>query len=263
MSIDLLFAPSPVTDLLSVPTTAEAQAQAANFSIDDYGRDEGVYQVLSPSYPAPQFLRQYNYLAQALRECSTLCRLEGRPFRAVRWGREGAGARGGVPCKACCPSPPGARFPRKRYSSCGCLEGFPELASIAEFRPDGQQLVWGPGCCKGRLVGGPNYAVSHTPFVRTYVKPKDRVRYTQGMAALQYIAGHTGQRAYLCSGLLADCKSDDPSKWVPMVYVDPGGIVRRYDRKLGNEVGTSVMNADQLREYYAMSRGRSTLPKGA
>jgi hypothetical protein len=262
MSIDLLTARDPDIDLLSVPTTAQAQAQAGNFSIDDYGRDEGVYQVVSPSYPAPQFLRQYSLLAQALRECSTLCRLEGKPFRAVRWGREGAGANGGVPCKACCPRPPGSRFAHTPYSMCGCLPGYPSVRSIAEFRPDGQRIVFGPNG-QPQLVGSPNYVVAHTPFVRTYVPDKDRVTYAQGMAALQYIANHRGARAYLCSGLLADCKSTDPTNWVPMVYADPGGVVRRYPRIKTNEVGTSVMNADQIREYFAMSRGASTLPMGA
>lgn len=252
--------------LIDVPDTAVAQAAASNFSIDDYGRDEGVYQVVVPSYPAPRFLKQYNYLAQALRECETLCRLEGKPFRAVRWGREGAGAAGGVPCKACCPRPPGSRFPSTplRYSNCGCLDGFPNLKSIAEFWPDGRRLVFtGRGCCSRRVVGAPNYIVAHTPFVRTYVPEHKRLRYTQGMAALQYLANHSGKRSYLCSGLLNDCKSLDPKLWTPVVYVDPGGIAKRYGSPRSNEVGAHKMNAAEYREYVAMSEGRSTLPVGA
>lgn len=251
--------------LLNVPTDARSQAQAANFSTDDYGRDEGVYQVVSPSYPAPQFLRQFANLRQALRECDTLCRLEGRPFRAVRWGREGSGAAGGVRCQACCPRPPGSKLPsnRHRYSTCGCLEGFPNVTSIAEFRPGGQRIVFGPNCCSKRIVGTPNYVVAHTPFVRTYVPDKNRLRYTQGMAALQYLAGHSGKRTYLCAGLLDDCNQRDPKLWTPVVYVDPGGYVKRYAPKLGNEVGVSTVNAAQFRELVAMADGRSTLPMGA
>lgn len=243
-------------------TSAQGQSQAANFSIDDYGRDEGVYQLVSPSYPAPRFLRQYNYLRKALRECSTLCRLEGKPFRVVRWGREGAGADGGVPCQACCPRPPGSRFPHTPYGSCcNGFEGYPDLTSVAELRPDGQHVVF-EGCCGRRLVGRPNYVVAHTPFVRTYVKDKDRLTYTQAMNAIQYIATH-GKRAYVCSGLLTDCKEHDPLLWTPVVYVDPGGIIRRYPKELGSEVGVSVMSPALFREYVAMGRGRSTWPHGA
>lgn len=251
--------------LIDLPTDARTQAAAENFSIDDYGRDEGVYQVVVPSYPAPKFLRQYNYLAQALRECDTMCRLEGKPFRAVRWGREGSGAAGGVPCKACCPKPPGSKFPHTPlYSSCSCLEGFPNLKSIAEFQPGGRRIVFGGrGCCNGRIVGAPNYVVAHTPFVRTYVPEQQRVRYQQGMAALMKIANSSGKRTFLCSGLLADCRTRDPKLWTPVVYVDPGSYAPRYVYTKGNEVHASPMNAAQFREYVAMADGRSTLPIGA
>lgn len=250
-------------DLRTFSSSAQAEAAQADFSIDDYGRAESgnnrPYQVIMPAYPAPQFLGRFEYLDAALRECKTLCQLQGKPFRVVRWERTGSGARGGVPCKTCPPPKPVARFPGHVKS--GCLHGYPDATPIAELHPSGQNIVFDK-CGRGRLVGRPDYVVSHTPFPREYRPGPLKQRYLEAVKTGQLIARRTGRRAYICSGFGAKCKGRGPH-WVPVVYVDPGGLVKRYP---DTPQGTTIVNPvspGYLRELIAESRGATFLGQGA
>lgn len=252
-----MFEASPID-----PFSEKAVAAKAGFSVSDYGRQgtEGPYQVVMPTYPAPKWLRRFAALGPALRECSTLCQLKGKPFRVVRWGREGSGARGGIPCPAC-RVPPQSRFPRPvpcRRGK-GCLPGFPDAHPIAEYRPNGQQIVY-DASGKGQVVGRPNYVVSHNPFPRLYRKEAYPQRYLDAVASAQRLARGSGRRTFVCSGF-----GSKPStkRGVPVVYVDPGGLVKRYPDE---ETGTTVVNQVSPRYFQqlvAESRGRSYLGQGA
>lgn len=119
--------------------TREGEAYEAQFSTSDYGRvgDQRPYQIVFPSYPAPKFLSRYQYLADALRECDTLCQLKGQPFRLMKWG-------GPYPCYPCRASKVGKPLPSMRIHSPGALEGFPEATPVADFKPTGTRIVYGP-----------------------------------------------------------------------------------------------------------------------
>jgi len=237
-----------------------AGAKASDFSIDDYGDGGAVgpFQIMEPSYPAPKWLNRYVYLDKALRECQTLCTLRGRPYRVVRWGREGAGAKGGIPCKTCRPVPGDARFP-KHQKCASCNGGGGAIAHpIAEFQPGGRRIVYDANG-NAKIVGKPDYIVSRNPFPRTY-RPRAPVQsYTEAIRAGQWLANREGKRVFLCSGFGADCKS---KVGTPVVYVDPGGLARRYDNR---EVGTVIVNPvtpEYFQELVAESRGRSYLGFG-
>lgn len=238
--------------------SAEAEAAQAQFSIDDYGRvgDQRPYQIIEPAYPAPKFLERFAYLGDALRECKTLCRLQGKPFRVVRWGREGAGARGGVGCSPCKRQRPVARFPLT-----GCLQGYPDATPVAEARPNGQHIVFD---CRGnpQLVGKPAYAVSGNPFPREYDPRPVTQRYLQAIKTAQDLVRRRKKRAYIVASFAA--KGSRSSKyWVPVVYVDPGGL-RKVQDDAG--VGTTVVqpiSRQHFRELIAQSKGASFLGQGA
>lgn len=257
------------TGLPDLPTyldSARGEAAQSMFSIDDYGRAESSinrpFQVVQPAYKAPEFLGRFAYLEEALRECKTLCHLEGKPYRVVRWGeRVGSGAHGGVPCRQCKPSKPVARFPDHIPAGSGCLEGFPEAKPIAEVRPNGQSVVFNK-CGNGTLVGRPNYIVSHTPFPREYHPGPLPQRYIEAVKTGQLLARRTGKRAYICSSMGAPCNRRNPAHWVPVVYVEPGGLAKRYPNI---PQGTTIVNPvspGYLRELIAESRGATFLGQG-
>jgi hypothetical protein len=255
------------TGLPDLPTwaqSARAEAAQADFSIDDYGRAESSinrpFQVIQPAYGAPRFLKRFTYLGEALRECKTLCHLEGRPFRVVRRERVGSGARrGGVPCKTCGPPKLLSKFPAPVSS--GCLHGYPDAKPVAEVRPGGQAVVFDK-CGRGRLVGRPNYTVSHTPFPREYHPGPLQQRYVEAVKTGQLLARRTGRRAYICSDFGAKCEGRNPKHWVPVVYVEPGGLAKRYPNIPTGTTITNGVSPSHLRELIAQSRGATFLGQG-
>lgn len=256
------------TGLLDLPTylnSAQAEARQADFSIDDYGRegDQRPYQIVYPAYDAPKFLEQYVDLGKALRMCKTLCHLKGRPYRVVRWERTGSGARpGGVPC-APCAGRPMSRFPSRVNGTRTCgLSGLEAagMKSIAEFHPDGRVLVFDK-CGKAQVMGRPNYYVSANPFPRELRPQQLPQQYTEAVKTAQLLADRRGVRTYVCSGFGADCKKT--KQLVPVVYVQPGGLVRRFDNKPTGTTGVTPINESYFRELVAESRGATFLGQGA
>jgi hypothetical protein len=260
--------------------SARVDAQQAQFTPYDYGRvgDQRPYQVVMPSYGAPQFLSTFARLDDALRECKTMCGYEGRPFRLMRWGAR-------VPCYPC-----GKRrtagLPRgQAIFSSGALEGYPEATPIAEARPEGV-FIYGP---KGEqfLAGQPNYIVSRKAFPPsnciysananatgpdgTNVIAAPPQRYVEAVQSAQYLANHEGRRAYVCAGFGSSCEKRDASKWMPVVYAQPGGLVARYpyERDFGKGTvygSTSItrnVTPEEFRELIAESEGASFLPFGS
>lgn len=234
------------TDIPAYLMTKEGEAASSNFSVTDYGRvgDQQPYQIVLPSYPAPQFLQTYSNLNKALRECGTLCQLSGKALRLVKWGSR-------LPCLPCGPKKRLNKLPSLRVRrSPGALEGYPDASPVADMSPSGRVIVYGPDGTP-QIVGAPNYVVSRDAWPAaacgTMGSPgsamgvgvpgsRVRQRYIQAVQSAQYLANAEGKQAYVCSGFGADCKGRNPKKWVPVVYVQPGGLVRRYadDMPIGN-----------------------------
>jgi len=239
--------------------SAEAAAAQAMPSVDDYGKaDDGPYQVVQPAYPAPIWLGHFTSLVPALRECSTLCTLKGRPFRVMSWNREGAGNRGGVPCGPCGASARISRWPR-RVTGPGCLDGFEDAMPVAEARPGGQWVVY-DGCGNERLVGSPGYVVSHTPFPRLYQKESYPQRYIEAVKTAQLLSSSSGRRTFVCSSFGAKCNG---GRGVPVVYVDPGGYRQRYDEIPMGTVSVKPVSPGYFKELVMESAGGTYLGQGA
>lgn len=223
------------------PFSEREIAAKAGFSVDDYGKaDSGPYQVVMPTYPAPKWLRRFNALGPALRECSTLCQLRGQPFRVMRWGQEGSG-KAGSPCAPCARRFT-ARFARpvRGFGCCGTgyLEGYPDAHPIAEFKPGGQKLVFN-NAGESRIVGRPNYVVSSNPFPRLYRPEKYSQRYLDAVTTAQKIAQASGNRMFVSDGR------------TPVAYVEPGATT------------VNQVSPEYFQELVAQSRGRSYLGQGA
>jgi len=241
--------------------SAEAEAAQSNFSVSDYGRegDNRPYQVLRPAYPAPEFLQRFNRLEDALQECKTLCHLEGKPFRVVRWERTGSGARKPVPCHPCASRARFSRFPRLRDS--GCLDGFDSAVPIAEIHPDGRRIVYE---CDGspKIVGQSDYVVSRIPFPEEHQFETLPQRYLEAVKSAQVLARRRGTRAYICSSFGQPCTRRNKKLWVPVVYVQPGGLRERYDTTLTGTVTVTPVSPAYFRELLAESRGATFLGQG-
>lgn len=274
-----MFAATPLD-----PFSEKAIAAQAGFSIDDYGKaDEGPYQIVMPTYPAPVWLRRFAALGPALRECSTLCALKGKPFRVVRWGREGSGARGGIPCAACARTTPNtaSRFPRNRglsglgacagcsdskpcvgcktCASCGkrgsgYLKGFPNAHPVAEFRK-GQRLVFNAQGVP-QLVGRPNYVVSHNPFPRTYKREIYPQQYLEAVRAAQVLTSNTGKRLFVVAAVPGQTGT-------PVAYTDAQYGLTGLGGLGSGTVVVRPVSPEYFQELVAESRGRSYLGQGA
>lgn len=248
-------------DSTSVPseTSVRLEAQQGQFTNEDYNRqgDTRPYQVVMPAYPAPKFLKTFTNLRAGLRECQTLCRVTGRPFRLVKWGSR-------TPCVPC-ETPQTAKLPHFVVRSKGALAGFPEAVPIAEVDPRKGVFVYGPQG-EEMLVGSPNYTASRTPFP-TSPEPGTPInqRYLQAVKTAQFLAGRTGERTYVCAGFNTPCKRS--KKFVPVVYVEPGGLVPRYEDGLplgpgattsmgSTSIATPVSPAE-FRKLLAISEGQT------
>lgn len=251
-------------------TMMEREAAREDFSTDDYGRegDQRPYTAVIPAYPTPRFLQSYYDLGTAVRDCKRTANNTGCGVRVIRWGRN-------KPCvalKGTCLNKSAAQLPSmKFYASPGALEGYPEATPIADVLPNGKVIAYTPDGGK-RVVGDKNYILSPVPVppsdVVNEARPPEK-RYDEAVEAAQFLAGNTGQRIYVCSGFNADCKQN--KLWIPMVYVEPGGLVARYPLRIGHfgkstkgsMVVTNPVSPEEFRELIAISEGRTLVPHDA
>lgn len=262
----MLSASEPTFDL----ATREGEAAQSQFATRDYGRvgDQRPFQVVFPAYPAPKFLSRHMFLQEALHECGTLCQLKGKPFRLVKWGAR-------VPCFPCKTQNRGQyhRLPSLRIHSPGALAGFPEATPIADFDPKTGVVVYGPDG-QPKRVGDPNFIVTRAPFPPPTLLanwPPLPQRYLEAVQSAQYLASTTGKNTYLCSSMGGDCNRPNSAtqKWVPVVYVQPGGLVRRYHSELelpnsphGSQVATTPVTESEFQELLRQSAGASRMAFG-
>jgi len=239
-------------------STARAESRQAQFSVEDYGYvgDQQPYQIVYPAYKAPVFLQRFATLDQALRECRTLCRLEGVPFRLVKWGKPVR-----TTCKDC-DFDATNQLPNVRIQGMGVrkgADGRPRIARpIAQVHPDGAMEVWDKKGKKARMVGEQDFVVSPA---RTF-QGEHRItvpNYFEAVKSAQYLASHSGKRAYICTR--SKCK--DGKKWVAVAYVQPGGLRRKNPLKRGPETVVSPVTSNMMRQLEMESRGGTILGQGA
>lgn len=253
----------------SAIATAEGESAQAQFSPYDYGKvgDQRPFQIVYPTYPAPTWLNQFAKLGDALRECGTLCQSYGVPFRTVKWG-------GKIPCMPCKQKIRDNRLPSVKVYSQGALQGYPEAIPVAEVRPDGTSLIFAPDGST-RLANRRDFYVRQgnlgeivSPFSANNPPPLSQ-SYVEAVKSAQWLAGNAwGQPAFVCSGFGAACKGQ---KGVPVVYVQPGGLARRYPQEIqannfgsstseGSIVITQPVTPEMFQQLIALSEGGNNLP---
>lgn len=246
--------------------SAREQARYEQATTYDYGRvgDQQPYQIVFPAYKAPKFLETFHTLEQALRECGTLCRLKGIPFRLVKWG-------GKIPCVPCGSKIRDNRLPGfKVVYSKGALAGFPDAMPIADFLPNGEKVVYGPNG-EEKKVGAASFAVSASPYpaVGRYNPRPPTMRYLDAIRSAMYLAENSGRTAYLVSNFGAEAVSN--AGWFPVVYVQPGGAVSLYPHELdlgpgsipNNTNAVTNVSPSEYSELIAESRGATYTGQGA
>jgi len=255
---------SEITTAPQALSPAASLAADAQFSTSDYGAvgDQRPYQIVQPAYPAPRFLARYSNLSNALRECGTLCQLTGQPFRLVKWG-------GRLPCYPCRSRKTANSLPSVRIHSPGALAGYPNSAPVADFTPGGTTVYDRNG--QPHVIGAPGFVVSRTPFPATSVSTKGPLpqRYAEAVRTAQLLSAATGRTTYICSSLGANCDPKNKQQ-IPVVYVEPGGLVKRFPSDLtltgstpGSIAATTSVTEDEFRELVRQSAGQSRLGQGA
>ena len=256
----------------SATLTPEAESYQAQFTPYDYGRvgDQRPYQVVYPSYPAPEWLDQFASMKDALSKCDTLCQRYNAPFRAVKWG-------GRIPCFPCAQKIKDNRLPSIKIYSKGALEGYPEAIPLAEVRPNGERLIFAPDGST-RLANRRNFYV-RTGGLSEVIEPfnsKDppplSQTYVEAVKSAEWLASHDwGKPAWVCSGFNEACKG---KPGVPVVYVQPGGLTKRYPDELragpfgsssveGSTVITQPVTPEMFKQLIAISEGASDLAFGS
>lgn len=243
----------------TAPVSAQGEAAQAQFSVTDYGYvgDQQPYQIVLPAYPAPVWMQRFNNLGHALRECKTLCRMEGRPFRLVRWGQA---VRTG--CQHC-GNHPTNRLPDVRIRSVAGvargMDGRPRVAvPLADVFPDGAVEVWDKNGKKARMEGEQDFVVSQQRAFRG--EHKDTIPdYFDAVRSAQFLASHTGKKTYVCTR----AKCSDGKSWTAVSYVHPGGIKLSNPRPQGDDIRVTPMTPQMVRQAIAASQGATLLGQGA
>lgn len=228
------------------PTIGPGGAEGA-YSVSDQGCSGDRYAVSPKSYPVPGYLRTYDDLRKALRVSVDTCELQQGVCWVLRAGQ--LHQRCGQACAGGCPTP-------------GPLNGFPNYPDpvrrsveqswvpVAKVSAEGVSLVPQRGCVlpiwqRIFYVGNEQNA---------FQRDQAGAIYRAAVEAARYLA-RTQRRPRVVFG-----KSGN--KVVPVVYVEPGGIVRAVPRDRGWETRADLMSDFEVRQYEALSRGASLMPFG-
>lgn len=236
-----------------------------SYSRSDVGCAGDTIAISPRPYPVPGYLREYFSWAKALHEATQICELENgvcwmlRPSDiGVRCGQRSYGG-----CPTCIPAPgvvqrhagmSGISTPGSTVAS-----GFPdEVRREVQRRWDPVAVVTPKGVAKV-LPDGCVLPLWDRIF---YVSPpggmvheQDGLLYTAAVRAAQVIAAQSGRPRVVGA-------RTSRGNTVPVVYVDPGGIVRAIPDKRGTETNVTSMDPLEVRQFFAASRGASLMPWG-
>jgi hypothetical protein len=234
-----------------------------SYSTSDWGCEGDTIAISPRIFPEPGYMKVYTSWAKALQEATDTCALQMGPcwvLKSSQLGpRCGQRADGGCPT---CLGPGGldglARRsigPAKPYQ--GVVrreaEGWKPVAvvtsqGVGRVLPDGCVLpLWER---RFRVVP-PDRLVRQAPSLT----------YRAAVAAAQEISQRTG-RYTVVNGRVPSRHSLAEDKEIPVVYVDPGGIVRAVPEKRGWATQVDRMDPFEVREAFMLSRGGSLMPHG-
>lgn len=236
------------------------------YSRSDVGCAGDTIQISPRPYPVPGYLTEYYSWAKALQEATRICELENgvcwmlRPRDiGVRCGQRADGG-----CPTCVPAP-GVVQRHAGMSGVGdgasstVASGFPDEVRrevqrrwdpVAAVTPQGIAKVLPDGCVLPLWD-----RIFYVSPPGGMVHEQDGLLYTAAVRAAQVIAAKSGKMRVV--------GARHPRRGtVPVVYVDPGGIVRAITPPRGPETNAYSMDPLEVRQFFAASRGASLMPWG-
>jgi hypothetical protein len=231
-----------------------------SYSTSDWGCSGDTIAISPRPFEVPGYLRMYTSWARALREATDACALQQGPCWVLKPSQ--TRQRCGQPAYGSCPS---CIDTRPSSAPVSLLSGFSDAVRreaadgwvpVAVVTEEGVARVLSDGC----VLPLWQRVFSVTPPDRL-VRERAGLTYRAAVAAAQELARRTRT--------LRVVQADVPSrhsaardKVVPVVYVDPGGIVRAAPEACGFATQVDRMDPLEVREAFMLSRGGSLMPHG-
>lgn len=242
-----------------------------SYSTSDWGCVGDTIALSPRPFPVPGFLRMYTSWARALQEATETCELQQGPCWVLRSSQVGVrcGQREYGGCPTCWgPEAVGDRRQvlldglgaLSRRRDLGPRSSFPDVVRreaeaswrpVAVVTPSGVGKVLPDGC----VLPLWDRKFDVTPPDRL-VRERAGLTFRAAVAAAQEISQRT-QQLRVVNG-----KVPSTGASVPVVYVQPGGVVSAAPATKGWETNVYRMDPLEVREAFMLSRGGSLMPHG-
>lgn len=236
-----------------------------SYSTSDWGCAGDTIAISPRPFPVPGFLKMYSSWAKALQEATETCALQMGPCWVLKSSGVRCGQRAGGGCPTCIE--PGAEAtaleglsrrlgPNKPWPDAVRREVEGDWQPVAVVTEQGLARVLPDGCVLP--LWDRRFVV--TPPDRL-VRERAGLNYRAAVAAAQVLSTRTKQMRVV----LGEVPTRHPlanDKIIPVVYVDPGGIVRAATGDRGWETTVSMMDPFEVRQAFMLSRGGSLMPHG-
>lgn len=238
-----------------------------SYSTSDWGCEGDTIAISPRIFPEPGYLKVYTSWARALQEATDTCALQNGPCWVLKPSQLGprCGQRADGGCPTCSGNAPGrlgelgiARRsigPAKPYQG-AVMRDARQWVPVAVVTSQGIGRVLPDGCVlplwerRFRVVP-PDRLVHQAPTLT----------YRAAVAAAQEISQRT-KRYVVVNGQVPSRHPLAEDKEIPVVYVEPGGIVRAAPQSRGYETQVDRMDPFEVREAFMLSRGGSLMPHG-
>jgi len=237
-----------------------------SYSTSDWGCVGDTIALSPRPFPVPGFLRMYTSWARALQEATDTCALQRGPCWVLKASQVGVrcGQRAYGDCPTCI-DPGGASSssldgfgaltrdvgPRTTFPDAVRREAAASWQPVAVVTPNGVAKVLPDGC----VLPLWDRKFDVTPPDRL-VRERAGLTFRAAVAAAQEISQRT-QQLRVVNGTVPSSGAS-----VPVVYVQPGGIVRAVPAPRGWATNVYRMSPLEVREAFMLSRGGSLMPNG-
>lgn len=233
-----------------------------SYSTSDTGCRGDVIGIAPRMFPVPDYVVEYEGWQRALQEEVDTCVLQNgvcwilKPSQlAPRYGQE---ADGGCPgCRG--PGPRGFAGVTMTTQGQRMQQGRPMRTAVRAWQPSALVTPEGIAAIKnGAVLPLWQRIWKVAPPARLVYAPAGR-DYKAAVLAAQYLSTQTGQPQVV--------GGEKNGRTIPVLYVEPGGIVRGANGELapvhGWETDSYAMDAFEVRQAWAASRGGSIMPWNA
>jgi len=234
-----------------------------SYSTSDWGCAGDTIAISPRPFPVPGFLKKYTSWAKALQEATETCALQMGPCWVLKSSGVRCGQRAGGGCPTCLGPDAGALEglsrrlgPNKPWPDAVRREVEGDWQPVAVVTEQGLARVLPDGC----VLPLWDHRFVVTPPDRL-VRERAGLTYRAAVAAAQVLSTRTKQMRVV----LGEVPTRHPlasDKVIPVVYVDPGGIVRAATGDRGWETTVSMMDPLEVRQAFMLSRGGSLMPHG-